>query len=63
METFLGLLEEVTHNGFMVGVAGLTALTLLVLCIAIRRMLPRHEDDPTLPPRHKATLPPRRGDE
>lgn len=51
MENFLGLLEEVTHNGFMVGVAGLTALTLLVLGIAVRRMLPKHEHDPTLPPR------------
>ncbi|WP_160317612.1 hypothetical protein [Arthrobacter sp. RIT-PI-e] len=55
MDEFLGLLEEVTHNGFMVGVAGLTALTLLVLCIAVRRMLPKHEHDPTLPPRRTDT--------
>lgn len=51
METFLSLLEEVTHDGFMVGVVGLTTLTLLVLGIAVRRILPKHEHDPTLPPR------------
>lgn len=51
METFLGLLEEVTHDGFMAGVAGLTALTLVILGIAVRRILPKHEHDTTLPPR------------
>lgn len=54
METFLNLLEEITHNGFLVGVAALTALTLVVLVIAVRRILPRHEHDATLPPRRGA---------
>lgn len=53
MDAFLGLLQEVTHHGFMARVAGLTALTLLVLGIAVRRMLPRHEHDDTLPPRRE----------
>ncbi len=51
MDTFWGLLEEVTHHGFMAGVVGLTTLTLVVLAIAVRRILPKHEHDPTLPPR------------
>ncbi|MBG6216777.1 hypothetical protein IWX75_001221 [Arthrobacter sp. CAN_A6] len=55
MDTFLGLLEEVTHDGFMAGVAGLTALTLVILGIAIRRILPKHERDTTLPPRRELT--------
>lgn len=55
MDTFLGLLEEVTHDGFMAGVAGLTALTLVVLGIAVRRILPKHEHDATLPPKRGLT--------
>ena len=55
METFLGLLEEVTHDGFMAGVAALTALTLAILGIAIRRILPKHEYDSTLPSRRELT--------
>ncbi|WP_181884879.1 hypothetical protein [Arthrobacter sp. RT-1] len=55
MDTFLGLLEEVTHDGFMAGVAALTALTLLILAIAIRRILPKHKHDSTLPPRREST--------
>lgn len=51
METFLGLLEEVSHDGFMAGVAGLTTLTLVILGIAVRRILPKHEHDATLPTR------------
>ncbi|MGY1840948.1 MULTISPECIES: hypothetical protein [unclassified Modestobacter] len=48
---FWALLEEVTHNGFMAGTATMTALTLVILVIAVRRILPRHERDETLPPR------------
>jgi hypothetical protein len=55
MDTFLGLLEEVTHDGFMAGVAALTTLTLVILGIAIRRILPKHEHDTTLPPRRGLT--------
>ena len=55
MDTFLGLLEEVTHDGFMVGVAVLTTLTLVILVIAVRRILPKHERE------RDTTLPPRRG--
>ncbi|MEO8283597.1 MAG: hypothetical protein ABI568_09370 [Pseudarthrobacter sp.] len=55
MNTFLGLLEEVTHDGFMAGAAGLTALTLLILGIAVRRILPKHQQDSTLPPRRELT--------
>jgi hypothetical protein len=55
METFLGLLEEVTHDGYMAGVAALTTLTLVILGIAIRRILPKHKHDATLPPRRKLT--------
>ncbi|MDQ0118031.1 hypothetical protein J2T22_001208 [Pseudarthrobacter defluvii] len=51
MDTFLNLFEEVTHDGFMVGVAVLTTLTLVILGIAIRRILPKHKQDATLPPR------------
>lgn len=61
MDTFLGLLEEVTHHGFMAGVAGLTTLTLVVLAIAVRRILPKHEYDATLPPRHDAAPRRRKG--
>lgn len=51
MDAFLGLLEEVTHDGFMAGVAGLTTLTLAILGMAVRRILPKHKRDNTLPPR------------
>jgi hypothetical protein len=51
MDTFLGLLEEVTHDGFMAGVAGLTTLTVVVLGVAVRRILPKNDHDSTLPPR------------
>lgn len=47
--TFGGLLEEVTHDGFMAGTAGLTALTVVVLALAVRRILPKHQRDDTLP--------------
>jgi hypothetical protein len=53
MDTFLGLLEEVTHDGFMAGVAGLTTLTLAFLAIAVSHILPKHKKDNTLPPRRR----------
>ncbi|UUL77445.1 hypothetical protein NG819_08290 [Pseudarthrobacter sp. Fe7] len=53
MDTFLGLLEEVTHDGFMAGVAGLSTLTLVILAIAVRRILPKHKHDSTLPQRRE----------
>jgi hypothetical protein len=55
MDTFLGLMEEVTHDGFMAGVTGLTTLTLVILGVAVRRILPRQEHDTTLPPRRELT--------
>jgi hypothetical protein len=50
---FLDLLQEVTHNAFMVGTATMTTLTLAVLAIAVRRILPKHKRDDTLPSRKR----------
>lgn len=46
---FLGLLQEVTHNGFMVGAAALSSLTVVVVGIAVGRLVPWERRDPTLP--------------
>lgn len=48
---FLDLLEQVTHDGFMGATALLTAVTLLMLGLAVRRILPRDQRDDTLPAR------------
>ncbi|MBN1091239.1 hypothetical protein JKP75_00685 [Blastococcus sp. TML/M2B] len=48
---FTGLLEEVTHDGFMGVTAVLATVTVVMLALAVRRILPGHERDDTLPPR------------
>jgi hypothetical protein len=48
---FTGLLEEVTHDGFMGATAVLTTVTVLMLSLAVRRILPRNQRDDTLPSR------------
>jgi hypothetical protein len=53
MGNFWALLEEVTHNGFMAGTTAMTTLTLLILVVAVRRILPKHMRDDTLPPRQR----------
>lgn len=53
MDKFLGLLQEVTHDGFMTGVGVLTTITVVILGIAVRRILPMHKHDRTLPPRRQ----------
>lgn len=48
---FAALLEEVTHDGFMGATAVLTTLTVVMLALAVRRILPGKRYDDTLPPR------------
>ncbi|MGY2083221.1 hypothetical protein [Blastococcus sp. SYSU DS0539] len=47
---FAALLEEVTHDGFMGATALLTSVTVLMLGLAVRRILPKNDRDETLPP-------------
>ncbi|WP_347058985.1 hypothetical protein ABC795_01190 [Blastococcus sp. HT6-30] len=46
---FSALLEQVTHDGFMGATAVLTSVTVLMLGLAVRRILPKNERDDTLP--------------
>ncbi|WP_236831609.1 hypothetical protein [Blastococcus sp. KM273128] len=46
---FPALLEQVTHDGFMGATAVLTAVTVLMLGLAVRRILPKNQRDDTLP--------------
>jgi hypothetical protein len=48
---FAALLEEVTHDGFMGATAVLTTVTVVMLALAVRRILPANQRDETLPPR------------
>ncbi|MGY2066380.1 hypothetical protein [Blastococcus sp. SYSU DS0619] len=46
---FPALLEQISHDGFMGATAVLTAVTVLMLTLAVRRILPKNDRDDTLP--------------
>ena len=50
---FPALLEQVSHDWFMAATALLTAVTVLMLTLAVRRILPKNDRDDTLPPRER----------
>ncbi|MCZ2858481.1 hypothetical protein [Blastococcus sp. VKM Ac-2987] len=50
---FPALLEQVSHDGFMGATAVLTAVTVLMLTLAVRRILPKNDRDDTLPSREQ----------
>jgi hypothetical protein len=54
MDTFFGLLQEVTHDSFIAVVYALVTLTVVFLVVAIRRILPKNKRDSTLPPRRES---------
>lgn len=49
MELFAALLEDVTHDAYIAFVIVLSLLTITIVLLAIRRILPRRVYDPTLP--------------
>ncbi|MGY1834608.1 hypothetical protein ACI79P_05815 [Blastococcus sp. SYSU DS0510] len=50
---FPALLEQVSHDGFMGATTVLTAVTVLMLSLAVRRILPKNDRDETLPAREQ----------
>jgi hypothetical protein len=46
---FFELLQEVAHYGFMASITVMTGLTIFVVFLCVRRILPKHPRDDSLP--------------